>query len=315
MLRRARSSQSLLVGSVRTCYARLPPILGSALCQRKRLRGWPFSATARHLRPTIMRLAYYFRKEIVESAETAQTHEQILDVLMRLSAEGRIAQCIAQDVDAAFPTRETEETLFARLREFAARHKVGLSRPFGSRRRGFCYLPPAFLLVFEEESLREVFPCRIGDDEVTPLEYLNRLAGGQPWTNRSSRGMAGKKHAALVAQIVANPDILEPGLRLRGNNVQVSQDFGELGYVDLIFQDSTGRPLLLEVKVDPSELDKAIGQILRHRHLFGQQNHIRSVRVGIACPYIPAHYDSICAPLGISRFRIPHDHPGPASEA
>jgi hypothetical protein len=44
--------------------------------------------------------------------------------------------------------------------------------------------------------------------------------------------------------------------------------------VDLVFADRDGHILLLEVKVGPDELDKAIGQILRHRYLYAQQNHI-----------------------------------------
>ena len=65
--------------------------------------------------------------------------------------------------------------------------------------------------------------------------------------------------------------------------------------------------MLVEVKVGPNELDKAIGQIMRHRNLFARQNQVdqTSIRMGIACPSIPAHYRSICAEVGITSFEIP----------
>ncbi len=124
--------------------------------------------------------------------------------------------------------------------------------------------------------------------------------------SRSAAGMEGKKHAALIAQILANPDSLESGLVFRAKNVQISRDFGELGFVDLVFEDRMGRSLLVEVKVGPDELDKAAGQILRYRQLFGQQNSIpkASVRVGIACPYVPQQFHSICKECGIRCFEV-----------
>lgn len=254
-----------------------------------------------------MRVVYYYRRTLLDTPEGAARHQQTCNLLSQLRAEGRITKCVTQDADAGFPTEEARHQLFNQLRDFAGRHKVGLADVFGSNRRSFWYLPPQFLLVFEGDALREVFPCRIGDEEVEPLEYLEQVAAGRPWTIRSIKGMEGKKHTALVAQILVKPDILEAGLVLQGRNVQVSRNFGELGFVDLVFNDRDGRPLLVEVKVGPEELDKAIGQILRHRQLFAQQNRLEdgTVRVGIACPYIPPQYRSICERVGITCFEIP----------
>ena len=68
-------------------------------------------------------------------------------------------------------------------------------RPFHDKAvDGFCYLPQQFLLVSEGDKLKEVFPCRIGDSHVEPLENLERVERGRPWTSRSRAGMAGKKH-------------------------------------------------------------------------------------------------------------------------
>jgi len=255
-----------------------------------------------------MHIAYYYRNSVRATPEAAARHQEIRDLLSRLLAKGKIADYVVQETEVAFPTKQAEEELFSRLRDFATRHKVGLARPFGSRRHGFCYLPQGFLLVSDDGQLREVFPCEIGNgDQVEPLEFLAQISSGQPWTTRSGRGMEGRKHKALVARIVSDPDILEPGLAVRGQNVQVSQDFGESGFIDLVFEDSDGRPLLVEVKAAPNELDKAIGQIMRHRHLFARQNQVdeTSIRMGIACPSILTHYRSICAQAGITCFEIP----------
>jgi RecB family endonuclease NucS len=164
------------------------------------------------------------------------------------------------------------------------------------------------LLVSEGDRLQEVFPCVIGNgNQVEPLEFLTQISSGRPWTARSGRGMEGRKHNALIAQMLSDPAMLEPGLVVRGQNVQVCQDFGELGFIDLVFEDCEGRTLLVEVKVGPNELDKAIGQIMRHRYLFAQQNRVdeTSVRMAIACPSIPTHYRSICARVGIICFKLP----------
>ncbi len=255
-----------------------------------------------------MRIAYYYRKSVRDTPQDAARHEQVCNLLSRLQTGGRIPDYVVEDTEAAFATEQAKEKLFNELREFAIRHKVGLAREFGSRRSGFWHLPQQFLLVFEGDRLQEVFPCRMGDgNQVEPVEFLLQIGSGQPWTTRSATGMEGRRHKALVAQILSNPDMLEPRLILRGQNVQVSRDFGELGFIDLLFEDCEGRPLLVEVKVEPNELDKAIGQVLRHRHLFAQQNRLdeTSIRVGIACPYIPTHYRSICAQTGITCFEVP----------
>lgn len=254
-----------------------------------------------------MRIEYYYRKSAMVTPEAAAQHDEICKLLLRIRTEGRIAEYLVQDAEIAFPTK-VREKLFKRLRDFALRHKVGLAQVFGSRRYSFCYLPDQFVLVFDGDQLREVFPCIMGGvGYVEPHEFLRQIGRGGPWTDRSGAGMEGKKHKALVAQIVDNLDSLESGLVVRGHNVQVSRDFGELGFVDLVFQDCKGRALLVEVKAGPRELDKAIGQIMRHRHLFSQQNQIEelSIRIGIACPSIPAHYRSICFGVGVACFEIP----------
>src|SRR5919108_4689496 len=98
-------------------------------------------------------------------------------------------------------------------------------------------LPEQVLLVYDGTRLCEVFPCRISGNEIEPFEYLKKIASGQPWTTRSCNGMEGRIHKLLVDQITAEPHRLESGLVLKGRNLQVSQD-GEVGFVDLVFEDS-----------------------------------------------------------------------------
>jgi len=254
----------------------------------------------------MLQIHYYYRPELLRTPEEVNRHQQICERLVALKANNRVADFKIEETDKAFPNPERQQRLFEQLRDFASRHKVGLSRTFGSNRAGFWYMPAQFILVFKEDMLTEVFPCRIGGEEVGVHEFLQRLDSGKPWTTRSSAGMEGKKHKELIAKILENPDVLETGLALQGKNVQVSRDFGELGYVDLAFVDRSGRTLLVEVKLGPGELDKALGQILRHRYLFASQNGLQesSIRVGIACPHMPVHYRSICESNGISWFEV-----------
>jgi len=267
----------------------------------------PMSGVILQLR--MVHIQYYHREKLLQANDEVKRHQEVCDSLVALKANGRIADFKIQETDTAFPNPEIQGKLFEQLRDFATRHKVGLSRIFGSNRAGFWFLPAQFLLVLKENTLAEVFPCRIGDEEVGIAEYLERLDSGKPWTTRSGGGMEGKKHKALIAQILNNSDLLEAGLAVQGKNVQVSRDFGELGYVDLVFNDRSGRTLLVEVKVGPDELDKALGQILRHRYLFASQNGMQesAVRVGIACPYVPIQYQSICESNGISWFELAQD--------
>ena len=243
------------------------------------------------------------------SPDQQASHAHVCRLLDQLSASGH--QHVIEDADERFPTYPAQREFLEGLdlRGFAIRRKVSLGRTFGSRRSHFAWLPAQFLLVYDGTRLCEVLPCRIAGNEIEPLEYLEQTAKGEPWTIRSGKGMEGKWHKHLVDQIIAKPDLLEMGLVLRGTDVQVSQD-GEIGFIDLVFVDHQGRPLLVEVNVDADELAKAIGQILWHRRLFCAQNNIakEQVRVAICCRYVPPQYQALCAEQGISWFQ--YDSPG-----
>ncbi len=113
----------------------------------------------------------------------------------------------------------------------------------------------------------------------------------------------------LSLSYLYSADIADPaglGLKLHGTNVHVSREFGESGYVDLVFEKTDGSYLLVEVKVKPDEIDKAIGQIMRHRELFSTQGALDKSRISIAiaCPFIPAHSLAVCLSAGIHCFQL-----------
>lgn len=253
-----------------------------------------------------MRLEYLYRPSLLTESDRKASHDKIQAALATLEQRASwLPQ--QQDVEHRYPTHEAQRSLIEKLklREFAMRRKVSLGRVFGSRKSHFSWLPPQVLLVYDGERLAEVFPCRIGDQEIDPLEFLECTISGTPWTSRSGGGMEGKTHKLLVARILQNSGLLEAGLAFHGRDVQVSQD-GEVGYIDLVFQTADDRPLLVEVKVGADELAKAIGQILWHRQLFATQNKIARdrVRVAVCCQYVPPHFKAVCAQSGIECFEI-----------
>ncbi len=116
-----------------------------------------------------------------------------------------------------------------------------------------------------------------------------------------------KRHDRPADHVAANPDLLEPGLTLRGKEIAVSSTSGEGGSVDLLFLDGAGRFLIVEVKVKPEELDKAVGQLRRHARLYVEAFHIEAarLRLAVACFYIPPSRIAEFAEIGITCFSLP----------
>jgi Endonuclease NucS C-terminal domain len=252
------------------------------------------------------RIEYYYDETAVSGEPYASRHAQILDVLRQLEASGRSTVAVRARA-GAFSQKVDQDALLKTLSDFSMSHHVGLARPFGSNRQGFWYLPSQFLLVSEGGRLREVFPCEINRRRIEPLDFLESMARGEAWTPRAGGSAGGRgKHADIVERLAREPAQLEAGLTLVGREVPVSKDFGEFGRVDLVFKDRNGCYLLVEVKVNPTEIAKAIGQVLMHRHLFALQNGIerKKVRAAVACPYFPAHWQSVCADAGLACFVV-----------
>jgi hypothetical protein len=265
----------------------------------------PCQATRR--KEITIKIAYYYDRNTTGTAEGKAKHERICSLLSDLELASRIDGFTIQERQEVFSTKEAEKEILERLKDFSLRHHVKLRRIFGSNRYGFSYLPPEFLFVYEDGELREVFPCEIERTYLDVLGFLERVVKGEAWTVHSTvRRKERGKHKELVDHIAKNPDVLEPGLRLCGSNVHVSREFGEVGYVDLVFIGEDGTYLLVEVKIKPEEIDKAIGQILRHRSLFASQNFLQpeKIRMAIACPFIPSQSRKICEEAQIQCFEI-----------
>jgi len=251
-------------------------------------------------------IRYFYNREHSDQDRWAAQHKSIQAALRRLQETARIHEYGVQEHKEAFPTGEDEREFFKQLADFSLRHHVALAQIFGSRKHGFSYLPPQFLLVYSAGQLAEVFPCRVGNTEISILDFLARLEKGEAWTSTSYRVGKKSKHEEMIERILDNPATLEAGLTLHGKSVHVSQGFGEVGIIDLVFLDKSGTYLLVEVKVKPDEIDKAIGQVLRHRDLFARQNFLErnKLRIGIACPFIPVQARAICEAAGIEAFEL-----------
>lgn len=253
-----------------------------------------------------MELQYFYNQKLVRDPQISEKHKEILFLLDDLRHLSKISGFELYETDNTFGEEAVRQGFLNNLREFGTKHHVRLRHIFGSRKYGFTYLPAQFLLVMSGEELKEVFPCEISGVEKGIVEFLKFLKQGIPWTNHNVPATRKTKHEIIAEKIIQNPNVLERELHFEGRNVQVSQDFGELGYIDLIFKDHENKYLLVEVKVKPEEIDKATGQILRHRKLFVGQNSIpmESVRLAIACPYIPQHQREVCEEVGIKCFEI-----------
>src|SRR5438552_138363 len=162
-----------------------------------------------------MDIMYYHRRSLLTTPELHATHRRICELLNQLQEKSTTSVI---DADKQFATYESQTTFLeqTKLRDFATRRHVSLRQEFGSRKHSFCWLPAQFILVYDRGALVEVFPCRTGDHRYEPLDFLERIAAGEPWTTHSGSGMQGTKHKLLLNALKANPDLLEPGLTLKG---------------------------------------------------------------------------------------------------
>jgi RecB family endonuclease NucS len=143
---------------------------------------------------------------------------------------------------------------------------------------------------------------------VEPEDFLESLLKRELWAvGGMERRKRAKRHDRLADHLAANPDSLEPGLTFRGAEVAVSSTSGEGGSIDLLFLDSAGLFLIVEVKVRQEELDKAVGQLRRHARLFAETFHIEAarLRLAVACPDILLARVSEFAEIGITCFPLP----------
>ncbi len=252
-----------------------------------------------------MIIHYNYDERYIDKEPHKTSHEQILGLLNQLKAKAKIADFKVLEHQQAFDAEEEKKAFLEKLADFSLVHHVGLAHIFGSRKHGFCYLPIQFLVVYEDSDIREVFPCKIGEDRVEMTEFLGALDKGEAWT----KGVPSKKegaHEKIVEAIISNPGLVEAGLTFVNRDMQVGHNVSDMGFIDVVFKDFNGTYLLVEVKAKSSEIDEAIGKILRHRKLFASQNSLQDsrIRAGIVSPYMSTSHKKICADIGIDSFEI-----------
>jgi len=251
---------------------------------------------------------YYYRKERLSDDGGERAHARIVRDLTEAKAGGLLSDFRVMEHAEAFPTQVQELAVLDRLRKFSMVKKIGLGRRFGSNGTHFGWFPARALPVSVGGELRNVFPCELENRYVEPEDFLESLLKGEPWAvGGVERRQRVKRHDRLADHLAAHPDLLEPCLTLRGKEIAVSSSSGEGGSIDLLFIDGAGLFLIVEVKVKPEELDKAVGQLRRHARLYVETFHAEaaSLRLAVACPYIPPSRIAECAEIGITCFSLP----------
>jgi len=251
---------------------------------------------------------YYFRRERLSDDGGQRVYARLVGDLTAAKAGGLVCDFRVVEHGKAFPTQADESAMLKRLREFAMVKKVGLGRQFGSNKYHFSLFPSHALLVKVGNELRNVFPCELENEYVEPEDFLESLLRREPWAMGGvERRKRVKRHDRIADHIAANPDLLEPGLTFRGAEIAVSSTSGEGGSIDLLFLDSKGLFLIVEVKVKQEELDKAVGQLRRHKRLYAETFHIEAsrLRLAVACPDILPARIAEFAEIGITCFPLP----------
>jgi len=237
--------------------------------------------------PTALQVVYGFKSPAPQDDAFRQIHERILDQLAQAKARGLIHNFQVRQVLEGFEKQGEGKELLRQLRELAMRRKIKVR--FGSRKYPYEWFPLQFLLVYRVGDLCEAFPCMLEGGYVSPETFLEHLLAGESWTVGGRRKNRGRGHDRIVDYLTTHSEFIEPALTFLGTEHPVSSASGETGSLDLLFRDLEGHHLIVEVKVNASELDEAVGKLGRYRRLFAETNHIEPahIRCLLACPYIP----------------------------
>ena len=234
-----------------------------------------------------LRIIYGYKAGVLTDNALERVHSRILSQLAELKDRARIDGFEVMEQRETYEREVEGKYLLRQVREFAMRCKIKVR--FGSNNHPYEWFPPQFLLVYRGGELCQAFPCVLEGGYVQPEDFLGHLLSGEPWTLGARRESRGRDHDRIVEYLIANPDVLEPGLTLLGAEHPVSDASGETGFLDLLFRDRENRHLIVEVKVKASQIDEAIGKLGRHRRLLAEMNHIEPTRIRrlLACPDIP----------------------------
>lgn len=247
---------------------------------------------------------YHFVHDLVVS-QWADSHARVLELLEAATNANAISSFDKRERADALPQNEADNAMLDACRDFAMRRHVRLC--LGSRRNRYGWFPPQLLIVRDGDRIEAVLPFEIEGRLIGLEEFLEALLRGEAWTVVLARERADRgPHRKLVDAIVADANCLEGGLVLVGQNAWVADGTGETGYVDLVFTDSAGRYLLVEVKVGAGEIDQGIGQLLKQGIMFARQNFLddKRVRLALACPDITPVRRAACARAMIECFHL-----------
>jgi hypothetical protein len=234
-----------------------------------------------------LRIVYGYKAAGIAQYALEGVHTRILGQLAETKTRAIIDNFEVREQREACEREVEGKDLLRQVREFAMRCKIKVR--FGSRKYPYEWFPLQFLLVYRGGELCQAFPCMLEGGYVQPEDFLEHLLAGEAWTVGAHRKSRNRDHDRIVEYLVANPEVLEPGLTFLGVEHPVSDASGETGFLDLLFRDRENWHLIVEVKVRASQIDEAIGKLGRHRRLFAEMNHIEPTRIRrmLACPDIP----------------------------
>jgi len=127
--------------------------------------------------------------------------------------------------------------------------------------------------------------------------------GGSGGHTGGGSGGEGQAHEHLKNRIAANPQLLEPGMRLHRRECSL-----ESGYrPDLILQDSAGRYVAVEVETGfPGGNDTGMWQAIAYKHIFAVECGVpcSQVRGILVAPKIPESIRARCRKYDVEPFEV-----------
>ena len=116
-------------------------------------------------------------------------------------------------------------------------------------------------------------------------------------------GGEGEEHRSLKEYLAANPSIFGEGFELVGTEYR----FGSGDEADILFEDSSGNPVTVEVKLPIlSGSDQEVWQAVKYKHLAAVEYGLScdGVRSILVAPEIPDDVKTKCDDLGIEPIEV-----------